>query len=102
MIKQPFFPAYGTNQAVTLAAATPGNANLNKENRQVRIVNTGANIAYVQAFSSVDQPGVVADATDFPVPAGSMCTISKDIDQDRLAYFSTAGTTLNIMTGDGY
>lgn len=102
MIKQPFFPAYGTNQALTLAAATPGNATLNKESRQVRIVNTGANIAYVQTFSSVDQPGTLATAVDFPVPAGAMCTISKDTDHDTLAYLSTAGTTLNVMSGDGF
>lgn len=101
MIKQPFFPAYGTNQVVSPGAASAAVA-INKDNRQVRIVNTGANIAYVQTFSSLDQAGTVASTIDFPVPAGAMCTISKDIDHDQIAHISAAGTTLNIMTGDGY
>lgn len=101
MIKQPFFPAYGTNQSLTAGAGSL-NATINKDNRQVRIVNTGANIAYVQTYSSLDQAGTTASATDFPVPAGAMCTISKDTDHDQLAYISSAGTTLQVMTGDGY
>lgn len=101
MIKQPFFPAYGTNQVVSPAAAS-ANITINKDNRQVRIVNTGANIAYVQTFSSQDQAGTTATTADFAVPAGAMCTISKDTDHDQLAHISASGTTLNIMTGDGY
>lgn len=101
MIKQPFFPAYGTNQVVSPAAGS-ATITINKDNRQVRIVNTGANIAYVQTFSSQDQAGTTATTADFAVPAGAMCTISKDTDHDQLAHISASGTTLNIMTGDGY
>ena len=101
MIKQPFMPAYGTNQVVAPAAAA-ATITINKDNRQVRIVNTGANIAYVQTFSNNDQPGTNATTASFPIAAGQASTITKDTDHDRLSHISAAGTTLNIMTGDGY
>lgn len=101
MIKQPFMPAYGTNQVLSAAAAS-ANATINKDNRQVRIVNTGANIAYVQTYSSADQPGTAASIADFPIAGGQASTITKDTKHDTLAYISAAGTSLQVMTGDGY
>ncbi len=101
MIIQPFFPAYGTCQQKAAAAAS-ANATINKDNRQVRVVNTGTNIAYVQTYSSVDQAVTTASVIDLPVPGGMAVTFSKDIKHDTIAYISALGTTLEIMTGDGF
>lgn len=101
MIIQPFFPAYGTGQQKAAAAAS-ANAAINKDNRQVRVVNTGTNIAYVQTFSSVDQAGTLASVVDLAVPGGLAVTFSKDTKHDTLAYISALGTNLEIMTGDGF
>lgn len=101
MIKQPFFPNYGTNQVVTPAAASAA-IDINKTSRQVRIVNTGANIAYVQTYNSLDNATHVATTADFPIAAGMAATISKDTSHDKLCHISAAGTTLQIMTGEGF
>lgn len=101
MIIQPFFPKYNSNQIVTPGAASAA-ITIDGDNRQVRIVNTGANIAYVQTCSSRDNATHVASTADFPIPGGMAATITKDTSHDRLAHISAAGTTLNIMTGDGF
>lgn len=101
MIIQPFFPKYNSNQVVSAAAAS-AEITIDGDNRQVRIVNTGANIAYVQTYSSRDNATHAATVADFPIPGGMAATISKDTSHDRLAHISAAGTTLQIMTGDGF
>ena len=101
MIYQPFFPSYGSNQVIAPAAASAA-ITINKENKQVRIVNTGANIMYVQTYSSLESPAPVATTADFPIAAGMAATITKSMDHDRLCYISATGTTANVMTGEGF
>jgi len=100
-IKQPFFPSYGSNQVVSPAAAAAA-ITIDKDAKQVRIINTGANIAYVQTYSSTESPAPVATTADFPIPAGGASTITKSMYHDRLSHISAAGTTLQIMTGEGF
>lgn len=99
--RQPFSPAYGTGQAIAPAAAS-ATVNINASNNQVRIVNTGAAIAFVRTFSNAAQPGTAATAADMPIPPNMAVTITKDLSHDRLAHISATGTTLQVMTGEGW
>ncbi|QRF55311.1 hypothetical protein [Variovorax paradoxus] len=99
--RQPFSPAYGTGQAVAPGAASAA-VPINASNNQVRIVNTGAAIAFVRTFSQAAQAGAVATAADMPIPPNMAVTITKDISHDRLAFISAAGTTLQVITGEGW
>ena len=94
---QPFSPKYGSNQSLTAAAGSQS-ASIDGNNKQVRIINTGTNVAYVR----VGTGSVTATAADFPVPGGSGSTISKGDGENVLAYVSPTGTTLHVMTGEGY
>lgn len=96
-IKAPVQPAYGTGQTLTPAAAS-AQATLPRGNKQVILTNTGANICYVR----IGQGALTASAADFPVPAGSQSVVSKADDDNVLAHISAAGTTLHVMTGEGW
>lgn len=99
--KQPFMPHYGTNQVLAAGAASL-NATIATGDDQVRIANTGANKAYVQTYNSMDQSGTTASAADLVILAGQSTTITKDQMHDTLAYFSAAGTNLEVITGRGW
>lgn len=98
--RQPFSPHYGTNQVLAAGAAAL-TANLDPVDKSVRIINTGSNIAYVRIFYST---GIAVPATtaDFPITAGLAATITKADGQDRLSYISATGTSLQVMTGEGW
>jgi len=98
MIKQPFFPHYGSNQALAAAAAS-SSASISHQAKQLRVLNTGANIAY---FRTYDNSGGVQAATvaDYPVPAGMGAIVSKQ-GHNAISVISTAGTTLQVMSGEG-
>ena len=96
----PFCPHRGTNQVLTATAASQV-ASVTRGNRQVRIVNTGANSANVVCYSSLESPVPVASAAEHCVPAGMASIITKDITHDRIAYISATGTTLQVSTGNG-
>lgn len=98
---QPFCPHYGTGQTVSPGAASAA-INLTANDPCVRIINTGTNIAYIRTYSSLDNAINVATTADLPIPAGMSTTITKGIQHDRLAHISAAGTTLSIITGDGW
>lgn len=95
----PFAPSYGSSQTVSPAASS-ATITLPTGNRSVRIVNTGASIAYVRIFNS-QSGALAATVADFPVPAGMASTITKGPYDDRLAHISAGGTTLQIMVGEG-
>lgn len=99
--RQPFMPAYGSGQTLAPAAASAAVA-INAQNKQVRVVNTGAAIAFVRTYSSLTVPAPAATAADMPVAAGATITISKDETHDRLAHISATGTTLQVITGEGF
>lgn len=101
MTNQPFAPAYGTNLVLTPAVASSAAValDLGKTNRQVRITNTGANIAYVR-IGPADLPA--ATTADFPIPPGMSFTITKDPQHTHIRHISAAGSTLQVMLGEGY
>ncbi len=98
--KQPFSPHYGSNQVLTAGAAALI-ADIDASNMQVRIVNTGSNIAYIRMYSS-RAAAAVASTVDFAIPAGMSSVITKSLEQDRISYISALGTTLQLMTGEGW
>lgn len=98
-VKQPFNPAYGSTLTVTPGAASANVAiDTRRESKNLRILNTGANIAYVRVGSGAQ----TATAADFPIAPGQASTITKDQDHDNLAHISPAGTTLVITRGEGW
>lgn len=99
----PFCPQYGSNQVVTPAAAS-ANAAITKNCKQVRVVNTGANIGYFRTYFSGDNAAGfnVATTADCPVDAGGEIIVTKSEAHDRIAFISAAGTTFQVMTGEGW
>lgn len=101
----PFAPKYGSGQTVNPAAAS-ANSPIEATNNQVRVVNTGSNAGYFRTYNSVDAVGTpalaVATAADVLVMPGMVTTITTPLTHDRIAYISAAGTTFNIMTGEGW
>lgn len=98
-IKQPFCPQYGSNQVLAAAAASASVA-INKDSKQVRVVNTGANKGYFRIYDNTDG-AQAATTADCVVAAGATVTVTKG-NQGSLAHISAAGTTLEVMTGEGF
>lgn len=94
----PFAPHQGTNQNVTTGAAS-ASISLDKQDKCVRIVNTGAtNPAYIR-FGVGAQ---TATSADFVVLPGTAEILYKGDGIDTLAYLQHTGTTaLSICTGNG-
>jgi hypothetical protein len=95
-IRVPFAPQRGANQVVTPAAAS-ASITINLESRSVRLVNSGANICYVR----IGAGSQTATTADTPVRSGESLVVSKGTNEDTLAHISSAGTTLNVQTGEG-
>lgn len=97
----PFQPKAGSNQ---ILAATPASAiaTLDRSNNQVRVLNSGAGKAYFRIFDSRATPGAVATTADYPILPNASATVSKGLNQDSIAYVSVDGTTLEVMTGEGW
>lgn len=93
-------PKYGSNQVLTAGAAALIAA-IDKDNKQVQIVNTGSNKGYVRTY---DSTGTVPIATvaDCPVASGARVVLTKPGNHDSLSYISASGTTLEVMTGEGF
>lgn len=106
---KPFNPAYGSNQKITLAAATEQHLRIDKNAETLRVLNTGAtNELYLRTYASGTNPGTAlpapatpASAIDYRVSPGSERLISFDHNHDGLSLISTAGTTVEFMTGTG-
>ncbi len=99
---QPFSPHYGSNQVVTPAAAS-ATITISGSDKNVRVTNTGANKGYFRTFSITDTPaGSAATVADCCVAAGMSTVITKPDGHDRLSHISAAGTTFEIITGEGW
>lgn len=98
---RPIGPHYGSTQQATLAAATPQAFTITKNDEQVRIWNSGANTLYFCTYESIGTVRVASN-TDCFVPAGTITTITKPTDHDRISLISTAGTTVEFLTGTGW
>lgn len=109
MTTRPFNPAYGSNQKITLVAVTEQHLRINKDAETLRIVNTGAtNELYFRTYASGTNPGTalpapatLASAVDYRLGPGQDKLIAFDYNHDGLSLFSTAGTTVEFMTGTG-
>lgn len=95
----PFSPHYGSNQNVT-ATSTPATITVNKDDNQIRILNTGSVIAYISCYNSAGTANA-AGTSDFPVAPGMSSTITKSFSDDTVGYYCASSTTLSIMTGRG-
>jgi hypothetical protein len=99
---QPFSPHYGTNQVVTPAAGS-ATIIIDGQDKQVRVVNTGAAKGYFRVFSITAIPGgSAATVADCCVASGGTAIVTKAEGQDRLSHISAAGTTFEVMTGEGW
>lgn len=98
-----FMPRYNHNAVLSPAAASASaTIDVQKLNKQVRFVNSGANICYVQTYSSLESTAPTATTADFPIAAGSTVIITKPQEHDMLCHISASGTTLNVMCGEGF
>lgn len=89
-----FSQRLGSNQVVTPAVASATIA-INKQDKAVRLVNSGSNICYVRIGAGA------ATTADIPVRANSEIIIRKSTDETVLSHISASGATLNIATGEG-
>lgn len=100
--RQPFYPHYGQNLVVAPAAVSASSP-INADDKQVRVINTGAAIGYFRTYNSfggtVPQNATVADC---PVVNGLPgLIVSTGPQHDAIAYISATGTTFQIQTGEG-
>ncbi len=99
--RQPFYPHFGQNQVVTPAAASASSA-IAVNDKQVRVCNSGANIGFFRTYNSLGGTATQSATTaDCPVLAGGTLVATKGADHDAVAYISAAGTTFQVMTGEG-
>lgn len=100
MLPRPFSPQFGSNQVSVLGAA--GNAALvvTADSTTLYVYNSGAGDLYVAGYSSKSAV-YVASNKDYAVPPGATRIIYIGDVLDRVSVFSTAGTTAQVMTGDG-
>lgn len=100
--RQPFFPHYGQNQVVAPAAASASTP-INADDKQARVCNSGAAVGYFRTYNSfgatAPQNATVADC---PVLPGESLVVTTGPNHDAIAYISAAGTTFQIMTGEGF
>lgn len=101
MIPRPFSPQFGSNQSSVLGAAGNAALSVTRDCTTLYLYNSGAGDLYVAAYSSLASPAYVASAKDYPVPPGQTRIIFIGEVNDRVSVFSTAGTTAQVMAGDG-
>lgn len=92
----PFNPVYGSGQNLT-AAAVSASVTIPKGTKQIRIINTGLNAGQIR----IGVGAQTATTSDLHIVAGAIETFTRFEDADTLAYISAAGTTFNIMFGEG-
>jgi len=93
-----FAPHYKTGQVVTPGAAA-ATISINQDDKSVLLTNSGAGLCYVLVSNDATLNATDADC---PILPGSQITISKAETQMFLSHISAAGTTLHVMTGEGF
>jgi hypothetical protein len=96
-VKAPFQPRYGQGQTMTSAAASAA-VTIDAQAKSVQVTNTGANPAYFRISNSA----AAAVAADCIILAGTQVTVSKGDGDNSFAHISPLGTTLNVITGEGF
>ena len=97
-VLQPFNPTYGSNQVLT-AGASSLNAAIASGNKQVIVTNSGTNIGYVKITTD---PAATASTADMPILPKTLITLTKPMDSAYIAYISATGTTIQVITGEGW
>jgi len=98
---QPINPRWGSNQLLT-ATNTSAQATVNGNTKQIHVENTGAtNPVYVRTGNSANGI-VVATTADLRISPGTVEVFTKPQDDNRIAYISAAGTTLEVIEGEGW
>ena len=93
-----FMASRGSNQVVTPGAAS-ASVTIVKSAKMVRLTNSGTNICYVRIG---DSSLGAATTADIPILPNSSLVVQKGSEEDTVSHISTAGTTLNIQTGEAY
>jgi hypothetical protein len=93
----PFNPAYNSGQTVAPGAAA-ASISVNPVSKNVCLTNLGANVCYVR----LSDVAISATVADYPVPPGMQVIITKQDGHSILSHISAAGTTLHVMTGEGW
>jgi hypothetical protein len=107
MLKQPFSPAYGQTQAVTVSNAglTIGVDPLAK---QVRVLNPNAFVVFVRCSgnqtAAVPAAGATASEGDYPIGPNSSEVITKSDVFGSLSLIATGANTgtVYVTPGEGY
>ena len=99
---QPFSPHQGSTLLVTIAANGTQIAAVDRSDRNLRVSNSGAAPVHFRTYSSRDTTPPVATAADTVVLANGSSTFTKPLNHDLVSFFSTAGTTVYVATGEGW
>ncbi len=97
-IRASFHPHYGTGQILSPAAGSL-TASIDPKDKSVCLTNQGStNYCYVRIGTGTFN----ATTADYPVPPGQHVVVSKAEGDDKISYISASGTTLHVMTGEGF
>lgn len=96
-VEASFQPRYGSGQTVTPAAAA-ASIDIDASAKTVCLTNTGANICYIR----IGRGSISATTADYPVVAGQQVAVSKGDGDNVLSHISAVGTTLHVITGEGF
>jgi hypothetical protein len=97
----PFAPQFGSTQQAVLGASGTSIKNIPGDCQVLRVLNVGAGDLYVRPYSSLQAVPPVASAVDYRVLPSTDRLIYVGDAMDRVSLFSIAGTTAEIMQGDG-
>lgn len=99
MIFAPFSPDFGAGTVQTLAAAGTATLTVRKDARQVCFTNQGANPVYARIG---DSSVANASIADYAIPANGQVIVTKSNQADTIKLLSPAGTTVHVITGEGW
>lgn len=93
----PFNPAYTQGQVVA-PTGTAASITVNATSKNVCLTNLGANVCYVR----LSDVAISATTSDYPVPPGIQCVITKQDGHNTLSHISALGTSLHVIVGEGF
>lgn len=96
-----FQPVYGSGQNVAPAAGSV-TITIGAGSKALQFYNSGANVCYVRVGRAVSGVFVAATTADYPIAPGTKEVIAKAQDDDSVSHISAAGTTLNVVPGEGF
>ncbi len=100
-VMQPFNPRWGSNKLLT-ANSSSQEQSIGGFCKSIHIENTGTtNPVYIRTGSSRNGT-ITATTADFRVSPGKIEVLTKPEDDDIIAYISAAGTTLEVIEGEGW